>query len=292
MGIVITSAAIEIGDGSSIEQAAAAALRAIDEAGTTPDRIDALINTGVYRDSNMVEPAMSALVQQRAGIGLDYRSGDVPCLSFDLMNGASGVLNAVQVSQALLEAPTVHRVLVVSGDAHPSTSPEPQPGFPITPVGAALLLERIDGPLGFGALHLSATEERPEAVGYVRLPDMGVTGRSRITVDRSVLDVRELLRHAVTAAGAALEVADVPPERTVLLCGRPTADFPKLLGEELRLPAEAVLADEVEGDAHTSALPAAYVAARDSGRLDGADLALFVAAGAGPSAAAIAYRLR
>lgn len=296
MGIVVSSIAIEIGGGSSIEQAAAAARRAIAEAGSTPEQIDALINTGVYRDSNMVEPAMSALIQQQAGIGPEYRSGDVPCLSFDLMNGACGILNAIQVGQALLEAPTVHRVLLVSGDAHPSTSPEPQPGFPIKPVGAAMLLKKAAGPAGFGALHISGTDGRPASEGSVRLPEMGTTGRSSIVVNRPG-DLEALLHHAVAAATEALEVADAPPDRTVLICGRPTPDFPARLAERLGIAPEAVSADDTEGsasarlDAHTSALPVAFLAARDSGRLDHADVALFVAAGAGPSAAAIAYRL-
>ncbi|MBL1075743.1 hypothetical protein JK358_15210 [Nocardia sp. 2] len=291
MGIVISAVAVETGGGSSIEQAAAATRRAIAEAGATPEQIDALINTGVYRDWNMVEPAMSALIQQQAGIGLEYRTGDTPCLSFDLMNGASGVLNAVQVSQALLEAPTVHRVVVVSGDAHPSKSTAPQRGFPIKPVGAALVLEKRDGPAGFGALHVSATDGRTTAAGFVRLPDMGVTGRSSIIVDRSTDTVDELLHHAASAASEALDVADAAPERIVLLCNRSTPDFPQLLAQRLGLPATAICTDDTEGDAHTSALPAAYLAARDNGRLDDADLALFVAAGAGPSASAIAYRL-
>lgn len=290
MGIVISSVTTEIGGGSSIEQAASAARRAIAEAGTTPEQIDALINTGVYRDANMVEPAMSALIQQQAGIGLEYHSGDVPCLSFDLMNGACGILNAIQVSQALLEAPTVHRVLLVSGDAHPSKSPEPQPGFPIKPVGAAMLLEKVPSPAGFGALHISATDGRPAAEGFVRLAEMGTTGRSSIVVNRSA-DIEVLLHHAVSAAEEALEVAEVALDRIVLICGRPVADFPALLARRLGIAPEAVVADDTESDAHTSALPAAYLAARDCGKLDRADVALFVAAGAGPSAAAIAYRL-
>ncbi|MEU1207673.1 hypothetical protein [Nocardia sp. NPDC005825] len=290
MGIVISSIATEIGGGSSIEQAAAAARRAIAEAGSTPAHIDALINTGVYRDANMVEPAMSALIQQQVGIGLEYRSGDVPCLSFDLMNGACGILNAIQVGQALLEAPTVHRVLLVSGDAHPSKSPLPQPGFPIKPVGAAMLLEQAAGAAGFGALHISATDGRPASEGFVRLPEMGTTGRSAITVRRPA-EVEALLQHAVSAATEALEVADAPLDRTTLICGRPTPDFPARLAERLGIAPEAVSADDTDGDAHTSALPVAFLAARDSGGLDHADVALFVAAGAGPSAAAIAYRL-
>ncbi len=291
MGIVISSIAAVTGRGSSIEQAALAAKQAIDRAGTTPAHIDALINVGVYRDANMVEPAMSALIQQQVGIGLEYASGDVPCLSFDLMNGACGVLNAVQVSQALLASDAVRRVLIVSGDAHPSTSAEPVAGFPITPVGAALVLERSDGRAGFGSLHVGATEERPHPVGFVNLPRMGTTGRSTIVVDRSATTVDELLQHAVEAALAAVEVDDIDITRTALVCGRPTPDFPELLAERLGLPAGALYADDTEGDAHTSALPVGYLTAREGGKLDGQQAVLFVAAGAGPTAAAITYRL-
>ncbi|WP_157555209.1 hypothetical protein [Nocardia crassostreae] len=273
MAIVMSSVAVEMGGGSSIEQAAAATRRVISEAGRTPEQIHALISTGVYRDSRIVEPAMSALIQQQAEIGLEYRGGEVPCLSIDLMNGACGVLDAIQMSQALLAAPTVDRVVIVSGDAHPSASPDPQPGFPIKPVGAALMLEKGNGSGGFGALHISSIDGHPAAA-------------------------EELLHHAVAAGSEALEVADSPVERTLLLCNRPMTEFPALLAARLGLPAAAVCTDAVEGwadhhtgDGHTSALPTAYVAARDAGRLDGVDVALFVAAGAGRSAAAIAYRL-
>lgn len=268
MNIVISSVAVEIGGGSSLEQAAAAARRAVAEAGALPGEIDALINIGVYRDSNMVETAMSALIRQQMGLGPEYDSGEAPCLSFDLRNGATGILNAIQVSQALLEAPTVHRVLLVAGDAHPAKTADPQPGFPIKPVGAAMVLEKTTGAIGFGHLHTSGTE-----------------------AGLAPVELEDLLRHAVSTAGDALEVAGSAPARTVLICNRPAPDFPALLARRLGLPAASVHTGDTEGDAHTAALPAAYLSARDSGGLDGAELALFVAAGAGPSAAAIAYRL-
>lgn len=303
MAVIISAVAVETGGGSSIDQAAVAAKRAVAESGGTPEQVDALINTGVYRDSDIVEPAMSVLIQQAAGIGLEYRGDATPCLSFDLVNGAAGVLNAIQVSQALLEAPTVSRVVVVSGDAHPSISPEP--GFPGKPVGAALVLEKTEGPVGFGALHISSTDGRPAATGFVRLSEPG-GGRESIVVDRSGTPVEELLHHAETAATEALEVAGAAPGRVLLLCGRPTPEFPALLAARLGIAPEAICTGDdrypdtraetgrevsFAGDVHTSALPVAYLAARDSGRLERCAVALFVAAGAGPSAAAIAYRL-
>ncbi|UGT39281.1 hypothetical protein LTV02_24775 [Nocardia yamanashiensis] len=300
MAIIISAVAVETGGGSSIDQAVAATKRAVAAAGGTPEAVDALINTGVYRDAHLVEPAGSALIQQAAGIGLEYRGGATPCLTFDLMNGAVGVLNAIQVSQALLAAPTVARVVVVAGDAHP------EPGSPSKPVGAALVLEKTSAPIGFGALHISATDGRPAATGFVRLTEPGSPGRESITVDRSGTATGELLHHAESAATEALEVAGADPARVFLLCGRPTPEFPRLLAARLGIAPDAIATDDdrclddragaevgtsFPRDARTSALPVAYLAARDSGRLERFAVALFVAAGAGPSAAAITYRL-
>lgn len=287
MGIVIASVATQSGGASSIEQAAAAAGRALEQAGIGIDEVGALINVGIYRDSNMVEPAMAALIQMRAGIGLEYRTGTPPCLSFDLMNGAVGVLNAVQVAQAMVMAGSLRHVLVVSGDAHPSRAPAAHPEFPIAPVGAAVVLRAGEAPEGFGTLHVSAGEPTKRPVGYLNLREMGTAGRSTILVDRTATPVEPMVREAVTAARAAIDAGNLNPARSLLICGRPAPDFPDRLAAELDCATVVCL----DVDAHTSALPAAYEMACADGALAGAETVLFVAAGAGPTAAAIAYTL-
>jgi 3-oxoacyl-[acyl-carrier-protein] synthase-3 len=286
MGIVIASVATRRGGGSSIQQAAAAAGAAIERADITVDQVDALINVGIYRDSNMVEPAMAALIQLKTGVGLEYTTGRSTCLSFDLMNGACGVLNAVQVAQAMLVAEPLRHVVVVAGDTHPSMAPDQHPEFPITPVGAAMVLRLAAGRVGFGTLQVGAGDVPAVAEGYVHLPGMGSVGRGVVTLARTTT-VEQLLAAAAPVARAALDSDDLDPARTVLICGRPTPEFGDRLAAELGFTAAVCL----DRDAHTAALPAAYAQALDSGALADADAVLFVAAGAGPTAAAIGYLL-
>lgn len=283
MGIIISSAVTRSGGVSSVGQAASAAQEALAGAGCLPEQVDALINVGVYRDANLVEPAIAALIQQAAGIGLDYRRGDVPCLSFDLMNGACGVVNAVGVAASLLaDLPTGH-VVVVSGDAHPSGRADAE--FAFEPVGAAFVLENSADAAGFGGVHVSAGEVLPDPQGYVRLSEMGAQGRSALTVELHS-GTAELVEHAAIAAREALAADDIDPAGVVLLCGKPTADFAGELAAQLGVG--AVVTDDFDSDAHTSALTAAFVAARDAGLTDRP--LLFVAADGGPTAAAVTYR--
>ncbi len=283
MGIIISSAVTRSGGVSSVGQAAGAARDALAGAGCRPEQVDALINVGVYRDANLVEPAVAALIQQAAGIGLDYRRGDVPCLSFDLMNGACGVVNAVGVAASLLaDLPSGH-VVVVSGDAHPSGQADAE--FAFEPVGAAFVLENYADAAGFGGVHVSAGDVLPDPQGYVKLSAMGAEGRSSLTVELLV-GTAELVEHAAIAARDALTADGLDAAQVVLLCGKPTPDFADELAAQLGVG--AVVTDDFAGDAHTSALTAAFVAARDAGLADRP--LLFVAADGGPTAAAVTYR--
>ncbi|MFI8972754.1 hypothetical protein ACIGO9_07695 [Nocardia asteroides] len=283
MGIIISSAVTQTGGVSSVGQAATAARAALAAAKCPSDQVDALINVGVYRDANLVEPAVAALIQQAAEIGLEYRPGDVPCLSFDLMNGACGLVNAVGVAASLLaDLPTGH-VVVVSGDAHPSMSADAE--FAFTPVGAALVLENSAAATGFGGVHVSAGDTLPDPQGYVTLSAMGTTGRSAMTVELGT-STGELVEHAAAAAREALAADGLDAAEVVLICGKPTPEFAAELAAELG--AGTVVTDDLAGDAHTSALTAGYVAARAAGLTDRP--LLFVAADGGPTAAAVTYR--
>ena len=103
MGVIITASGLSNGSssydgdgtGSVVEHLSRAGRAAIDAAGIDDREVGVLINSGVYRDSNTVEPAIGALIQQGIGLGLTYQRSDPKCFSFDLMNGACGMLNAV-----------------------------------------------------------------------------------------------------------------------------------------------------------------------------------------------------
>ncbi|QLY32549.1 hypothetical protein [Nocardia huaxiensis] len=295
MGVRIKSTgASRVSDTSSIiELSARAARQSMERAGVRPDQIGVLINAGIFRDSNTVEPAVSALIQKAAGIGLDYQKNDPRSFSFDLMNAGVGVLNAVQVGQSVLAAGGVEHVLIVSGDTHPSLKRSAADDeFPYASAGAALLLEYTDAPEGFGRVHTVSGAGSPAVESYVDVATMGTRGRELMTVVRDPDFEDRLIAVAVQAGLAALEEAEIPLATTALIASTPAAGFPQRLAGELGISNDAVRTPDLsQGDPHTAALPLAYDLAVQDESLRGFTHVLFVAAGAGPSAAAVVYRL-
>lgn len=278
----------------SIARSIAAGRECLAAVGLEGDDVDVLINVGVYRDSNMVEPAMAALIQCGVGMSLDYVRKPRAGLSFDLMNGACGLLNAVQVAGALLRTGSAQRVLVVSGDAHPSgRDDEAGDEFPYASMGGAMLLGRDERPeVGFGRVYLrDASGDAPGVEGFVDLPATGAHGREHVTVRRDPGADDALLDLATTTARECL-VGEGVAAPTVLLASRFTADFGRRLAQRLHLD-EATLVDlgDLARDPHTTALTLGYRRGLDSGRLAAGATVLMVVAGAGMTSAAAVYRV-
>jgi 3-oxoacyl-[acyl-carrier-protein] synthase-3 len=127
MGAVIEAVETVRGHGqSATELAAEAAGRALNG-----DSVGLLVNASVYRDGSVMEPANATFVQRRIG-------GDGRMLSFDLCNGACGVLNAIQLVDGFLGTGAIRRGLVVTADVDPT--PGVSQGYPYEPVGAAIVL--------------------------------------------------------------------------------------------------------------------------------------------------------
>lgn len=281
---------------SSLRHSALAATECLTLAGITPDQVDVLINTGVYRDSNMFEPAMSALIQKQVGMNPDYVKSPTPKagFSFDLMNGACGVLNAVQVAGGFLASGGTDHVLVVSGDTHPDVdAADDAEDFPYATMGAAMLLHRIpDADTGFGRVHTSSSSDPSTgARGFLATGEMGTRGRQRITVEQAPDYVERLMTFAATSARQCVEAEDIDLTRTLLISSRPTPEFGVELGRRLGMAPGAVMAvDQVGKDPHTSALTLGYHHASLTGRHAEYDQVLFVAAGAGLTATCAVYR--
>ncbi|WP_028476796.1 hypothetical protein [Nocardia sp. CNY236] len=279
---------------SIVEHSGRAAKLSLERAGVRPDQIGLLINAGIFRDSNTVEPAVSALIQKAAGIGLEYTRHDPRTFSFDLMNGAVSVLNAVQVATSVLETGSAEHVLIVSGDTHPSVARSTaDDDFPYATCGAALLLERTDEPIGFGRVHVVAGEGTPAEEAYVDVTTMGTVGRGLMTVERETGFDDRLLEVAVEAARQALGASDdVALGDIALIASTPSPDFPTRLSSALGIDESAVRTPDLsDGDPHTAALTAAFDEAVTKNTVTDFGHVLFVAAGAGPSAAAVLYRL-
>ncbi|GGM60060.1 hypothetical protein GCM10012275_34030 [Longimycelium tulufanense] len=300
MGTTIKATAVSADPAlnSSIRHASTAATRCLERAGISTDQVDLLINAGVYRDRNMAEPAMAALIQKEVGINLDYIEHPTPTpgFSFDLMNGACGMLNAVQVADAYLRSGNAEYALVVSGDAHPgngSARDKDTHQFPYAASGAAMLLQRgLDTEAGFGRVRVRVSAGARRGVeGYLPVSTMGTEGRRRITVQQDDDYVDQLVALAAEAVREYVQVENVDLTGTLLVTSRPTPDFAIQLAQRLGVPEESALtATGVEGDPHSSALTFAYEEAVASGQVRAHEQLLFVAAGAGMTTACALYR--
>ncbi|AFU01313.1 hypothetical protein [Nocardia brasiliensis] len=284
MGIVVETVQVsnDADTGSAIEHAVRAARACVAEVGDAG--IHTFINTGIYRDRNIVEPAVAALIQKRAEIGLRYASDIEPVLSFDLMNGPCGFLGAVEVCDAILRTRGSGRCLVVAGDGHPST--DPARSFPYASTGAAAVLKHVAQQVGFGKVYGAATTGKFEPHGYVDLAEMGATGRETLSFG-TVFDEDEVFKTAVRAAQDCLDAEHIEPATTTLVTTQPVADFGARVAAELGFGLVVAAPAGYGRDPHTAASLVAYAAATADG--PAADL-LLLAAGAGPVAAASVYR--
>jgi 3-oxoacyl-[acyl-carrier-protein] synthase III len=79
-----------------------------------------LINAGIYREDSMGEPALAALIQEDIGAnpGEPPVGGD-GTFSFDLLNGACGVITAIQLESGLLRSGVIRLGAIVTSDVEP-----------------------------------------------------------------------------------------------------------------------------------------------------------------------------
>ncbi|WP_280271897.1 hypothetical protein [Nocardia wallacei] len=293
MSTAIVSAAtcLDPDTGSYFELATRAGRSCLDQAGVSPDRVGVLVNAGVFRDSNISEPAVAALIQQRLGIGLEYRTGRVPTFSFDLMSGACGLVHALLATHTFLAPGEFEYAMVVAGDAHPSTERVVE-GFPYTPGGAAVLLRSSPGAGGFGRLYTAQTEGAAEPTAWVDLTAAGTAGRTALTLRAGSGDSLAYAVEAVLAclAGEGLDRGDFAIGSAVLLAPAAEPGFRERLAYRLGVPSVAIAGVDPDiGDPCTAAPVHAYLDAAAAGRLDAARAVLFLAAD-DSSAACLAYR--
>jgi 3-oxoacyl-[acyl-carrier-protein] synthase III len=268
-------------------------------AGRKPCDIDMLINVGMYREDNMGEPALAALIQQDIGANLGKASARrAGTFSFDLLNGACGAITAIQIESGLLKSGVIQLGAVVSSDVQPALGNQGV-AF-LRPAGGAILLrwrEDLAGFTDFGA------ETFPE---YEDLFTSGLVWRGRrgIRVPRQDIGRNEMV--VTVKPGYHARLADCAEEATrrfirrldlgvedidLLVPAPSDPDFLDSLRARLGVPGDRVAytPEDLEGT-YTTGPIAALQAATKSGRLEEARNTLLIAAGPGITVALALYR--
>ena len=303
MGTHIEAAWAQAGNGgrktTARRHADAAATQSLALAGCKPRDVDLLMNVGVYRDDNIGEPALAALIQEDIGANLGQPPTGVTCtFSFDLLNGACGVITAVQVESGLLRSGVIGLGAVVASDVQPDLE-TPGAHF-LRPAGGAMLLGWDDSPAGFTDFY---TETFPEYEDLftsglvwrerhgIRVPRRGA-GRNKMVVTLKPGYQARLADCAEEAARRFLRRLGLGVEDVDLLIPAPSVPgFVDSLRAKLGVPGDRVAytPEDLEGT-YTTGPIAALQAAIKSGRLGEARNALLLAAGSGITVALALYR--
>ncbi len=277
----------------ALQLADAAARSCLERADRTAEELDLLINAGVFHDRILSEPALASLIQEDIGANLGRPAvAGRGTFSFDVSNGACGLLTGIHLVDGMLASGTVKLGMVVASDMDPQ--PGISEGFSFPGVGGAVLLSADDSPAGFKAFQFATFPEHAgQFYSYVDWHDhaeRGLAGEGRNTITVEIAEsyaTRALECAEATArelAGAqALDLGEV--ERLVATASVP--EFGEALARRLGLPADTVapLPYGLDG-AHT----AAPAVALESVRLAEASTTLFVSAGAGITVAVALYR--
>ena len=166
---------------SALHLAVRAAKDCLQRAGRDPHDVDLLVNAGIYRDRNMAEPALAAMIQQDIGANPeDPHENTHGTFSFDIANGTCGVLTALQIVDGFLRSHAIDCALVVASDADPGRGMSEH--FPFSPAGAALLCDWTDDDCGV------------EHIRWANAPDEGESFNATV----GLVDGHNVLRFAVS----------------------------------------------------------------------------------------------
>jgi len=269
---------------SGLRLANEAAQLALRRAGRRPIEVDLLLNAGLYHDGLLGEPALAAIIQDDIDANREDPSEDAGedvspqgTFSFDIANGACGMLTALQVADGFLAAGTIDHALVVASDADPGR--RLAPAFPYRPAGAALLCAWDDGPGGLSGIRFAS---RPVDDGGMRAIVGFEGGRNRLAIEEGPAFLPEAATLAAAVACECVEQRGLAVRDVDLVVASPLRqpfldDLARLLG----VPADRVVRVRGGAETHTAALGLALDAAQHSPAWAAARTVLLVSAGAG-----------
>ncbi len=254
MGAVIEAVETVRGHGeSSTALAAEAARRAL-----KGDSAGLLVNASVYRNGNVMEPANATFVQRRI-------DGNGRTLSFDLFNGACGVLNGIQVVDGFLGTGAIRRGLVVTADVDPT--PGVSQGYTYEPVGAAILLGPGEPGEGFQAFWQRTYSEH--------------AALHRSTIEWTGREHAVRLHEDLSYRARCMECTNVAVDDFLSQCGLRLGDVDLIVG----WPVDG----QEERPVHTAGIALAMEAATTTEGWRRARLVLLVAVGSGITVAVASY---
>ncbi len=273
----------------SIDMEIKAAKDCLRSAQLDPNLLGIIINSGIYRDRHVAEPAIATFIQRAIGAN-EVVTGDRSTFSFDLTNGGCGMLTGMMVVDGFLQSGTIDYGMVVTADTDPV--PGESLGYGFTPAAAAVLLSR--GEDGRGFLHYkTGTEAR-----FIDDMKSKLEWRQHKQKMGNFLVMSQAERYAGACAQFALENLDAFLKETslkmkdidlIIPSQSPTGflgELKKKKGMEEKL---VDVTDKLE-NVHTAGIGFALERSMSSGRFAAAKNCLFLTVGAGITVSLALYR--
>jgi 3-oxoacyl-[acyl-carrier-protein] synthase-3 len=251
---------------------------ALDHARIEPGDVDLLLNAGLYHDGNLGEPALAALIQDDVHINPDDpHAGGHGSFSFDIANGACGVLTAMQIADGFLRAGTIEHALIVASDADPGRRMADH--FPYAATGAAVVCTWAEREKGFAGF---CWEHDPDQAELFK-SRVGFEGhRNRLRIEQEPDFGATASQWAAKAGCSAIATAGLRAADIDLVVANPlTEEFLAGLSVHLGLARDLFVSPDDPDPVHTAALLVGLAAAATQGRLAAAKHVLLISAGAG-----------
>lgn len=289
MGSVIAAVGAARGEragASSVSLQVRAAERCLRSAAVDASSVAVLINTGVYRDGNIVEPAIASFIQHKVGANISLNGGR-GTFSFDVENGGCGLLTGCMLADGFVRSEPGRYGLVLAGDAEPVAGRSE--GFAFDPAAAAVLLTAGPDDAGFLAFHNDVAPEGLDSFeGHVEWEG----DRYKLVIHEADAYAGQCLSAALAGLtallhGAGLEAGDID----LVVPSQSPPQFAQLLREATGLGDRVVDVTAEYGNVHTAGPGLALGRALGEGRLTPGARVAFVTVGAGIATALALYRV-
>ncbi len=197
--------------------------------------------------------------------------------SFDVSNGACGVLTAFEIADGFIRSGVVENALVVAGDSDPGHGLARS--FPYDAVGAAVVCREGEDGSGFAGFRF---DRAPEESGLAYSRVSYSNRRNRLEVETSEDFAGRAAPWAAKNVSSLLADLDLRPHSVDLVIANPlSASFREMFAYHAGIDEEVVLAVPGAERVLTAAPLLGLATAAERGWLRGARRVLMVSAGAG-----------
>lgn len=190
----------------SISLSVRAARKSLKRAGLEPNMVGILINSSVYKDENIGEPAVAAFIQRDIDAN-PLSDGTTSTFSFDILDGGCGLISGMELINGFISSGDVDHGLIVTSDVNPSL--KYTIGFKFKNSAAAVVLGRSNNGSGFKKFkqydYLEHMDELKSIVEFQKDPRKNFVGMRRM---RNILTIEETPQFRSSAFKRSMESLD------------------------------------------------------------------------------------